>query len=117
MVEDDELIQRMYVRVFTKAGFEVKTANDGEQGILAASEFMPDLIIMDVMMPNLNGIQALEAIKGNDSTKAIPVIMLSADDDGTLMMKAMQLGANRFLVKSAFEPNQVVGIVKSVLNG
>ena len=70
--------------------------------------------MMDVMMPNVNGMQALESIKANKATKDIQVIMLLANDDPILLMKAMQLGANRFLGKSTMEPAQVLSIVTGV---
>lgn len=115
LVDDTEMILRMYSRALTESGYEVVLAQDGQAAFEQAQQTNPDLIILDVMMPSVNGMEALEMIKNDDSTKTIPVVMLSADDDGTLMMKAMQKGASRFLVKSMLEPSQVVEIIGQVI--
>lgn len=116
LVEDNEYVQRMFGRVFAAAEFTVTTATDGSEALQIAEVNKPDTIIMDVMMPNMNGLEALKALKENSETVAIPVVMLSAHDDETLMMQALQLGAKRYLLKSALEPDAIVTLVKEVLN-
>jgi two-component system chemotaxis response regulator CheY len=114
LVEDNEFVQRMYGRAFTTAQFDVMTANDGADAIQSALVNHPDIIIMDVMMPNMNGLDALKALKESDVTKNIPIIMLSAYDDEALMMQALNMGASRYLLKGSLEPDTIVSIVKSV---
>ena len=115
LVDDTEMIVRMYTRALTEAGYEVVTAGDGQAAYDQARNATPDLILMDVMMPNRNGMEALGDLKDNEETKDIPVIMLSAHEDDQLLMQAMQMGAKRYLVKSRLDPDQVVSITREVL--
>lgn len=115
LVEDDPTLQRLYSRVFDEADFEVVVASDGVAIVEKASVESPDVILMDVMMPNRNGMEALGDLKDNEETKDIPVIMLSAHEDDQLLMQAMQMGAKRYLVKSRLDPDQVVSITREVL--
>jgi CheY-like chemotaxis protein len=70
---------------------------------------------MDVMMPNFNGLKALEELKSKPETQNIPVIMLSANDDDAIVQKALGLGAARYLFKDKLEPSQVIQIIKEVM--
>jgi len=115
LVEDDPTVQRMYVHSFSEAGFEVMTADDGQLGVAAAVSQLPDIIIMDVMMPNMNGIDALKLLKENDQTKNIPVIMLSAFEDEALLKQALDLGVARYLIKSNLEPSIIVDLTNETL--
>lgn len=115
LVEDNEFVQRMFGRAFAAAAFDVLTADDGAQALQSAMANHPDIIIMDVMMPNMNGLEALKALKENDATRSIPIVMLSAYDDESLMMQALNLGASRYLLKSSLEPDVIVSIIKDVI--
>ncbi len=115
LVEDDPTLQRLYSRVFDEADFDVVVASDGVAIVEKANTESPDVILMDVMMPNRNGIEALGDLKGNEETKDIPIIMLSAHEDDQLLMQAMQMGAKRYLVKSRLDPDEVVTITREVL--
>ena len=75
LVEDDPTLQRLYSRVFDEADFEVVVASDGVAIVEKASVESPDVILMDVMMPNRNGMEALGDLKDNEETKDIPEIM------------------------------------------
>lgn len=111
IIEDDPMLQRLYGRILAQAGHTVVNGTDGSQALDIALAENPDAVIMDVMMPVMNGIDALRLLKTNEATKAAPVIMLSANDDPILMQQALQLGASRFLVKSNVEPAQVIAFV------
>lgn len=115
LAEDNEFVQRMYGRVFQQADFEVTQATDGAQAVQLAQQIHPDVIILDVMMPNMSGLDALKAIKADSGLVNIPVIMLSAHDDESLMMQALNLGANRYLLKSSLEPDAIINIIRSVV--
>jgi DNA-binding NarL/FixJ family response regulator len=115
LIEDDAVVRRMYDRTFAMAGFEVRTESDGTVVTETVELNRPDVIVMDVMMPNFNGLETLEDLKKNRKTQGVPVIMLSAYDDEKIVQKAMDLGAARYLVKNAVEPNQIVEIVKEVV--
>jgi DNA-binding response OmpR family regulator len=115
LVEDDPVMQRMYSNALKEAGFAVVLASDGTTVVALVRQEQPALVLMDVMMPNRNGLEALKDLKTSDDTKQVPVIMLSAHEDDTLMFNAMQEGANRYLVKSMFDPLAIIGIIKEVI--
>src|SRR6266404_3976731 len=77
IVEDDPLMSRMYQKIFTFEKYEVEMAADGEEGLAKAASTSPTIILCDVMMPKMNGMQVLQKLKADDKTKHIPVIMLT----------------------------------------
>lgn len=117
IVEDDPLMQRMYQKAFSFDGYEVVVAGDGVEGIDKARTEKPTAVLLDVMMPKMNGLDALAKIKSDPDLKKLPVIMLtnlagSADAD-----KALELGAVKYIVKSEQEPKEVVKMVKEIVAG
>ncbi|OGM31163.1 hypothetical protein A2803_01665 [Candidatus Woesebacteria bacterium RIFCSPHIGHO2_01_FULL_44_21] len=118
LVDDDALLVRMYQKKMENDGFVVETAADGVEGLKKVLEFKPDLILLDVMMPKLNGFEMLERLKAQEATSKIPVIILSnvgaSEED---IEKGFSLGAVSYLVKSGNRPNMVVAKVKEVLFG
>lgn len=117
IIEDDSLILRMYQKIFEADHYGVITALDGEEGFRKAKAELPKLILLDVMMPKLNGLQVLEKLKNESSTKNIPVIMLTNLADEQNAEKALRLGAVKYIVKSKYKPGQVEELVKGVLAG
>lgn len=115
IVEDNPFMMRMYGRYFQSAGFAVVTANDGIEAVQTATEQRPQIILMDVMMPKQNGLDALKALKADAQTKDIPVVMLSAYEEDDLMQAALQAGANRYLLKGSLEPDAVVAIISEIV--
>jgi DNA-binding response OmpR family regulator len=116
IIEDDQLIQNMYKQIFTFEKFDVSTAKDGQEGVDIVTQVNPDIILLDMMMPRMNGFQVLEHLKSDDSTRGIPVIMLSNFDDDSNVQEALRLGAIKYLVKSAHDPKEITEIVKSLLH-
>ncbi len=116
IVEDDPLMMRLYSKVFTIEGYAVVTAVDGEEGLLQAHTEIPTLILLDVMMPKMNGLQLLEKLKADATTKKIPVIMLTNLTGEVDAETAISKGAVKYIVKSEYEPKQVVNMVKELLN-
>lgn len=118
LVDDDPLLVRMYQKKLENDGYTVATASDGEEGLVKVSEFLPDLILLDVMMPKLNGFLVLTKLKENPETAKIPVIMLtnvgSSDEDAE---QGLELGAVAYLVKAVNRPSKVVSRVKEILSG
>jgi CheY-like chemotaxis protein len=114
LVEDDPLVQRLYERAFTSQGFDVTLAKDGTLVYETIRIHRPDIIVMDVMMPNFNGIETLEELKSNPDTRNIPIVMLSANDDPEIVKKALELGAVRFLFKDKVAIDQVVQTIKDI---
>ena len=117
IVEDDPLMSRMYQKIFTFEGYEVDMAGDGEEGIEKAKTGKPTIILLDVMMPRMNGLQALERLKLDPDTKAIPVVMLTNLAGQQDAETALSKGAVKYIVKSEHEPKQVANMVKEILAG
>lgn len=116
IVEDDPLISRMYQRVFGFEGFEVEMARDGEQGLEKMKDSKPDLVLLDVMMPKVTGIEVLEEMKATKSLKSIPVIVLTNLSGMKDAETAIEMGAVKFIVKSDNKPTEVVKQVREILN-
>lgn len=112
LIEDDEIMIRMCRRVFKYEGYDVEVATDGEQGFSKATSFKPDMILLDIMMPHLNGLQTLDKLKGDLETKDIPVIMLTNLANKSDAEVALQKGAVKYLVKSDYDPQEVLWSVK-----
>lgn len=100
LIVDDSLTARHFLAdMLVKEGYEVIAAEDGDQAIAKAKKDMPDLILMDVVMPGINGFQATRAITKDDATKHIPVLILTSKDMETDRIWGMRQGATDFLSK------------------
>ncbi|CAN5858652.1 response regulator [soil metagenome] len=100
LIVDDSLTARHFLLdVLTKGGYEVIAAENGEEAIVKAKAEMPDLILMDVVMPGINGFQATRAITKDEATKHIPVLMLTRKDMETDRIWGIRQGATEFLSK------------------
>ena len=115
IVEDDAVISTMYRAKFEADGFEVFTAADGSEGLEIAKKQKPNLIMLDVILPQLDGFSVLEHLKKDAKLKKIPVIMmtnLGTDDD---KVKGAKMGAADYLVKASLTPAQISDRVKHYL--
>ncbi|HSA83411.1 MAG TPA: response regulator [Patescibacteria group bacterium] len=115
IIEDDPLMARMYKRVLQLEGFYIEMALDGVEGYEKAKTFIPDLILLDVMMPRLNGLQTLEKLKTDPFLAKIKVVMLTNLANKKDAAFALQKGAIKYLIKSEYDPKQVIAIIKEVL--
>lgn len=115
LVVDDEaeLIKAIQIRL-TASGYEVLNACDGPEGLKLAQKEKPDLILLDVLMPNMDGFQTLEKLKEDNQTKPIPVIMLTAKSQLEDVTKATNLGAEDYVVKP-FDHIAMLGKIKKTL--
>ena len=77
VIDDEPNVREIYSKVFSNNGLKVSLATDGEEGLLKAGEEIPDLILLDVMMPKMNGVDTLKALKTNELTKKIPILLLT----------------------------------------
>lgn len=116
LVEDDPLLVTMYQTKFSAEGFQVFTATDGEAGLALAKSQKPDIIVLDIMMPKLDGIEVLRAIRQDMVLKNVPVLMLSNLSELAKQKEAMELGAKEFLVKANLTPSEVVTKIKQHLS-
>jgi len=116
IVEDDEFLRSLTVKRLESDGYVVAVAVDGETAVGAVTEEKPDLILLDLLLPGLNGFQVLEKIKASDETKNIPVIVFSNLGQKEDIEKAKELGANDFLIKANFTLDDVIEKVHSYIN-
>lgn len=115
IVEDDAFLIKMYHKKLEIAGFEVQTAEDGAAGLEKMRSFKPDLVLMDIMMPKLNGIEAIEKAKADSAISNIPILVLTNLSTSVDAQTAVKKGAVGFLVKSDVTPSQVITKVKQIL--
>ncbi|MDB5178609.1 MAG: phoP [Patescibacteria group bacterium] len=117
IIEDDALLSRMYQTIFKTTGYEVDVAVDGEEGLEKTRKFNPTLILLDIMMPKLNGLEVLERLKSDPELKKIPVVILTNLAGNNDVQTALKLGAVRYIIKSENRPKQVEEIVRGILDG
>lgn len=115
IVDDDAFLSGIYATKLELEGFQVVTARDGEEGLKAAGSEKPDIILLDVLMPKLDGFEALKRLKQDESTKGIPVIMLTNLGQKEDIEQALEAGAQDYLIKAHFVPAEAVEKIKSVL--
>lgn len=115
IIEDDFFIRELYERQFTKEGYQIVSSEDGPNGLLLASQENPDLILLDIMLPKLNGLDLLRTLKSKDETKNIPVILLTNLGQESVIKEGFELGAESYLIKSAYTPSQIIDEVKNFL--
>lgn len=117
VVDDDPAIRDIYTIVFKNAGFSTYTANDGVEGLQQAKEHHPSIIILDIMMPNMDGRTMLSQLKADPTLQSIPVIMFSALITELEKSEMLAAGAVEYLEKSDVEdPDQLVETIKKVLH-
>ncbi|MEA3464072.1 MAG: response regulator [Patescibacteria group bacterium] len=115
IVEDDQIISSMYKTKLEADSFEVLIADNGADGLKLAKEQMPGIVMLDIILPQLDGFSVLEALKKNQATKNIPVVMLTnlgTDED---KVKGKKLGAVDYLVKANLTPTQIEEKIKQYL--
>jgi CheY-like chemotaxis protein len=115
LVDDTEFYQRAYKNKLTVEGFLVTTAGNGIEAIACLSREVPDIILLDLMMPVMDGFKVLQAVKADDRLKAVPVVIFSAKGATEEVEQAIKLGASDFLVKATTTPNKVLEKIRQVL--
>ncbi|MFA5076467.1 MAG: response regulator [Patescibacteria group bacterium] len=115
LVEDDNFLSEMYRTKFEIEGFNVVTADDGEKGLRLSKEKMPNIILLDILLPKMDGFEVLEKVKADPKTKSIPVIMLTNLGQKDDVKKGFERGAEGYLIKAHFMPSEVVDKIKTVL--
>jgi DNA-binding response OmpR family regulator len=116
IIEDDSVINQMYRMKFEADGFDVQVADNGLSGIELAEKFLPDLILMDLQMPEMTGDEALAHIRAKDWGKNIPVIILTNLGAEESPKSLKELNIHSYIVKADLTPSQVVGRVKEALH-
>ena len=112
LVEDEDFIRELYVRQLTKAGFQVKSAVDGTSGLETLKAETFDLLLLDIMLPGMNGLQLLREFKTNNPTSPMITILLTNLGQEAVIKEGFELGA-----QASYTPDQVVSEVKNALFG
>lgn len=115
LIEDDSLLVKMYETKFVSEGFEVLTAIDGQAGLALTKAKLPKVIVLDMMMPKLSGLDFLTQLSQDPNGKKIPVIVLTNLSKEEEAKKALALGAKEYLIKASLTPGQIVEKVKQYL--
>jgi len=116
LIEDNEFVARMYENIFTLEHYEVSWASNGEKGVQQAQDWQPNLIMLDIIMPNVSGLKILELLKADESTKNIPVVMLTVIGEEEVIDQCFKLGASGYLIKPSLNPDQVLKEVQTYLS-
>ena len=114
VVDDEDFIINLLTSGLTEYGFDVTTARSGFEALQKVDQEKPSLIISDIMMPKLSGLDLLKALKNNPKTRAIPFILVSAVDKTDTIVEGLDLGADDYITKP-FKMNEIVGKVRHLL--
>jgi len=115
IVDDDAFLSGIYATKLELEGFAVVSARDGEEGLKAAAKEKPDMILLDVLMPKLDGFEVLKRLKADDALKGTPVIMLTNLGQKEDVEKGLSEGAVDYLIKAHFVPAEAVAKIKKIL--
>ncbi len=115
LVEDDTFLSGIYQKKFEMEGFKVSLADNGEKALVEVKKKKPDIVMLDVLLPKLDGFAVLEKLKADSETKNIPVILLTNLGQKDDVEKGLQMGAVDYLIKAHFKPSEVVDKIKKAL--
>jgi CheY-like chemotaxis protein len=115
--EDDPYVQRMYQRLFSFKNWQIELAASGEHGVDKVIVYKPDLVLLDLMMPKVDGLGLLKQLKSEPRTKDTPVLVITNIGEANTISAAKQLGASGYLVKADFAPDQLLDEIKKHLAG
>jgi CheY-like chemotaxis protein len=108
IVEDEEIILDLLQKKITKEGYKTAVARDGEEGLKVMKEFQPDLILLDIIMPKMDGFGVMTEMQKDPFLKKIPIIIISNSGQEVEIERAQKLGAKDFLIKTEFDPQEVI---------
>lgn len=115
LVEDDEFLSELYATKLNLEGFTVLSAADGKKGLKLAQEKHPDVVLLDIILPKLDGFEVLSALKSDLATNAIPVILLTNLSQKDEVKRGLGLGAADYLIKAHFMPSEVLKKIKALV--
>ncbi|MDO8561701.1 MAG: response regulator [bacterium] len=115
IVEDDDFLSGLVTRKLVAAGFTVSSASDGEEAMRKIKEEKPGLILLDEILPGINGFEILTHIKKDPATATIPVIMLTNMGQKEEIDRGLALGASEYLIKAYLSPDEIVKKVKTYI--
>lgn len=114
-IEDEQALQKNLKKALANEGFPLISAFNGEEGLNLAKKEKPDLILLDLILPKLDGFGVLKKLKEDPETEKIPILILTNLEDPYDIQKALELGANKYLVKANYELEDVIKKIKEML--
>jgi two-component system response regulator VicR len=108
LIEDEEIMIDLLQKKLAREGYEISVARDGEEGLKAVKELKPDLVLLDIVMPKMSGLEVMEEIAKDRELKKIPIIVVSNSGQPVELDRAQKLGAKDWLVKTEFDPQEVI---------
>jgi len=117
LVEDDSVVIQVYRATFLREGFAVEVAENGLVAVKMLAAVKPDIVVLDLMMPKLSGVEVLKYIRSTPALKDTPVIILSNAHMTKLAQEAAAIGAERALLKSSCTPRQLIDVINELLGG
>lgn len=115
IIEDDKFLRELIGQKLNKEGYEIFEAVDGEEGIKKAKKKKPHLVLLDLILPGINGFEVLNKMKQNTVLSQIPIIILSNLGHKDDVEKGLKMGADDYLIKAHFTPAQIIEKVKTIL--
>ncbi len=115
IIEDDKFLRELIAQKLTKEGYNISEAIDGEEGIKKIESEKPDLVLLDLILPGIDGFEVLSKMKENPNLSSIPVIILSNLGQKEDVEKGLKMGAVDYLIKAHFTPGEIIEKIKSVL--
>lgn len=116
IIEDDEFLRGLISKKLSTEGFNMISAVDGEEGIKKVKEQKPDLILLDLVLPNIDGFEVLAKVKADPNVSSVPVIILSNLSQNEDISKGIKLGAVDYIIKAQFTPEEIAEKIKNILN-
>ncbi len=115
IIEDDEFLRGLINKKLTSEGFNIISAVDGEEGIKKTKEQKPDLILLDLVLPNIDGFEVLAKVKADPNVSSVPVIILSNLSQKEDISKGIKLGAVDYIIKAQFTPEEIAEKIKKII--
>ncbi len=112
IIEDEEIIYSLLQKKLTEEGYQISIAKDGVEGMEKMKEAKPDLVLLDIVMPRKGGFEVMEEMRGDESLKGIPIVVISNSGQPVELDRAKELGAKDWLIKTEFDPLEVLEKVK-----
>lgn len=115
VIEDDTFLRELIVQKLDQEGYDVEEAVDGKEGVKQALAQKPDIILLDLILPGIDGFEVLRQLKEDEALAPIPVLILSNLGQKEDIDKGMKLGAKDFLIKAHFTPGEIIEKIKNIL--
>jgi len=116
LIEDEELIITLLQKKLEKEGYKVLVARDGVEGMEQMKEVVPDLVLLDIVMPRMGGLEVIEEMRKDKELRVVPIIVISNSGQPVELDRAKNLGARDWLIKTEFDPKEVLDKVKKQIN-